>query len=78
MPLEVGLDLSLQRRGIPRLVTEDHVAARDERGDIRETELAEELPEPVHLDPVTPDVDSAEEGNVAWHVFYSSRTSFTR
>jgi hypothetical protein len=63
----VLFDLALERRGVTARRVEEHVAARDERLDLREAELREQRAQAVHLDDAAADVDGAEEGDVSRH-----------
>jgi hypothetical protein len=64
---QVLFDLALERRSAPARRVEEHVAARDERLDLREAKRFEQLAQAIHLDDVSADIDGAQKGDVSRH-----------
>ena len=64
---QVLFDLALERRSALARRVEEHVAARDERLDLRKAELLEQRAQAVHLDDPPADVDGAQKRDVSRH-----------
>lgn len=65
--MQVILNLPLQFARIFLLAGENHIAARDEGGDIGEFHLLEARAQVVHLDPAVAEIYPAKKGDVVGH-----------